>query len=78
MVDNSNWLACWKAHHAVIDKLNIRDILCIPCFIYNLLSASQLTDARNCATIVFPIFYIFQDTTMKQFIGIGELKYELF
>lgn len=51
-------------------KLQLDDVLCVPSFNLNLLSASKLTSSLNCSVIFFP--YVLLDLATGKTIGSGK------
>lgn len=53
-------------------NFSLENVLCVPSFNLNLMSASKLTSALNCCVIFFPTFYVLQDLAMGKMIGSGK------
>jgi hypothetical protein len=53
-------------------NITLHDVLCVPSFRLNLMSASKLTASLNCCVILFPDFCVLQDLATGKMIGSGE------
>ncbi|XP_068319168.1 uncharacterized protein [Pyrus communis] len=49
--------------------ITLTDVLCVPSFNLNLMSASKVTDSLNCCAILFPTFCVLQDLASGKMIG---------
>lgn len=56
------------------DSLILNNVLCIPSFSFNFLSASMLVNSNACPLIFFAQFYFIQDLCQWKMIGLGKEK----
>lgn len=54
--------------------ITLADVLCVPSFNLNLMSASKVTDFLNCCVILFPTFCVLQDLASGKMIGSGKMR----
>ena len=55
-------------------QLTLKDVLCVPSFNLNLISASKLAKDQNCCIIFFPDYCILQDLVSGKMIGSGKQR----
>ncbi|KAG5556472.1 hypothetical protein RHGRI_006920 [Rhododendron griersonianum] len=54
--------------------ITLNNVLCVPSFSLNLMSASKLTTSLNCCAILFPTFCVLQDLATGKMIGSGKQR----
>nr|KAJ0188860.1 hypothetical protein LSAT_V11C900465450 [Lactuca sativa] len=60
-----------EGEHTFPGGVNIKGVLFVPNFNYNLLSVGKLADDLNCAVTFFPGFFVMQELGTKHMIGAG-------
>lgn len=63
---------------SVLGDKTVTDVLFLPDFKYNLLSASQLTKGLKYGVLFFPDFFIFQEIYIGKVLGIGKEEHGLY
>ena len=54
--------------------ITLENVLCVPSFRLNLMSASKVTGSLNCCAILFPTFCVLQDLATGKMIGLGKQR----
>ena len=62
----------------VTNYITLQDVLCVPNFTFNLISARKLTQTLHCCLIFFPHFCYIQDLSVWKTIGMGEVRQGLY